>query len=72
MITRLKGDSCCGTDWLVEKPEIDNTSKIDKQIIDRDNGMKTRRVSNGKVMQEEQMIIYLIVILANDVGNINL
>ena len=32
---QIKGDSCCGTDWLIEKPEIDNTSKIDKQIIDR-------------------------------------
>ena len=32
---QIKSDSCCGTDWLVDKPEIDNTSKIDKQIIDR-------------------------------------
>ena len=32
---QLKGDSCCGTDWVPEKPLINNTSKQDREIIQR-------------------------------------
>ena len=32
---QLKTNSCCGTDWVADKPDIKNDSKIDKQIIGR-------------------------------------
>ena len=32
---QLKSVSCCGTDWITEKPDLKNTSEIDKDIIGR-------------------------------------
>jgi len=34
---QLKGDSCCGTDWVPEKPVINNTSNKDREIMQRLN-----------------------------------